>query len=301
MPIRKSKARILFEVLNALLLFAFCFSCIYPFYYVLVYSLSSRSGATQAGLLFIPRDFTLTTYKEIFRIGGVEQAAFVSVARTVTGTALTVFCTSLFAYLLTQRKLRFRKAIYRFMVVSLYINAGLIPTLLLYKALGLLNTFLVYVIPGAVAAFNVVLAKVYIEQIPPSLEESALMDGAGPFAVYRNVILPVSLPILATIAIFTAVTQWNSWFDNFLFAKPIHLRTLQYLLYLFTKDNEAQQLLAAATSPTGVRGPELAQVELNPKSIRMAVTMIVTLPILFVYPFFQRYFVKGILVGAIRG
>ena len=258
-------------------------------------------GAAQGGVYFFPRGFTLTTYKEIFKIGGIPHAAFISVARTVTGTALTVFCTSLFAYLLTQRKLRFRKAIYRFMVVSMYFNAGLIPTLLLYKSLGLLNTFFVYIVPGAVAAFNVVLVKVFIEQIPPSLEESAVMDGAKPFTVYTKIILPLSLPILATIAIFTAVGQWNSWFDNFLFAKPVKLRTLQYVLYLFTKDNEAQQVMASAANVTGSRGPEVGTMVLTPKAIRMAVTMLVTLPILFVYPFFQRYFVKGIMIGAIKG
>ena len=249
------------------------------------------------GVYFLPRGFTLQNYADVFRRPGILQAAGISVLRTVTGTTLTVLACSFFAYLCTKDKMYFRKFIYRFTVITMYFSAGLIPWFLTMRAYGLNNNFLVYILPGAIGAFNVILIKTFVEQLPASLEEAAHIDGAGIFTVFFKVIMPLSTPILATIAVFAAVHHWNSWFDNLIFmvGRP-ELNTLQLMLW-----NILNQAALQAT-----RVAELAQAEqlarqTSPMTIRMTATMIVTFPILFVYPFAQRFFVKGIMLGAVKG
>jgi ABC-type glycerol-3-phosphate transport system permease component len=178
----------------------------------------------------------------------------------------------------------------------MYFNAGLIPYYLTIKMYHLNQSFLLYVIPGAVSAYYVILIKTFIEQLPPSLEESAKLDGAGFFRIFMKIIFPLSMPIVATIAIFSAVAQWNSWIDNFLFSTNPKLKTLQLTLYEYlTQTNRiAQATMQERNSGQAVR-------ELTPAAVRMTITMVVTLPIIFVYPFLQKYFVKGLMLGAIKG
>ncbi|MCL2361476.1 MAG: carbohydrate ABC transporter permease [Defluviitaleaceae bacterium] len=272
------------------------FACIYPFWYIFVFSLSDPMQAIR-GVYFLPRGFTLQNYLDVFTRPGILQAAGVSVLRTVTGTTLTVLACSFFAYLCTKQKMYFRKFVYRFTVVTMYFNAGLIPWFLTMRAYGLNNNFLVYILPSAIGAFNVILIKTFIEQLPASLEEAAHIDGAGVFTVFFKIIMPLSTPILATIAVFSAVHHWNSWFDNLIFmvGRP-ELNTLQLMLW-----NILNQAALQATRITELAQAEQLARQQSPVTIRMTATMIVTFPILFVYPFAQRYFVKGIMIGAIKG
>ena len=292
-----------FDSCNYFILAVLSFICIYPFWYVLMASLSDpREPLTT--LLVLPNAFTLFNYAEVLKMQGIPHAAFISVARTVCGTVLSVSATTFLAYVFTKDNLPAKKFLYRYFIITMYVSGGLIPTFLVYRAYGLRNSFLVYIVPGLVAVYNMILVKTYIENaIPPSLEESAMLDGAGYFTVFIHIIFPLSIPIVATISLFTAVGQWNSWMDNMIYMPPgdTRLTTLQYLLY--QKLNEASRLANAARSGASIQEIEQmrAAMMLTPGSVRMTITMIVTLPIFLVYPFIQRYFMKGIMIGAVKG
>ena len=193
-----------------------------------------------------------------------------------------------------------RKFWYRFFVITMYFNAGLIPMFITMKNLHLTNTFWVYIIPAIVQPFNIILVKTYIESIPKALQEAAEIDGAGILTVFWKIILPTAKPILATIAIFAAVGQWNSFQDTLIYITDQKLYSLQYLLYTYI--NQASSLAAMVrSSGTGAISAAMVATQQTPTSIRMTVSVIVVLPILFVYPIFQRFFVQGIMIGSVKG
>lgn len=285
---------VLADVMIYFLLVIMFFICVYPFYYIFLFSISNPSEA-QKGITLIPRGITISNYITVFKLKGMLNAAMISVLRTVAGTAITLYASTFFAFLVTREKLPFRKLSYRFVIITMYFNAGLIPWYLTMKFYHLNNNFLLYVIPGAISAYYIVLIKTFIEQLPPALEESAKIDGAGYITIFRKVIFPLSKPIIATIMVFAAVGQWNTWFDNFFLVQNPNLKTLQLILYEYLSEANA---LATASNDERTRA---GGVVMTPQSIRMTVTMVTTLPILFVYPFMQRYFVKGIMMGAVKG
>lgn len=275
----------------ALVLLAFA----YPLYYMFIYTVSSPQAAAR-GLILLPEDMTLYNYALVFRSADILSGFFVSAARTAVGSAVTVLCSGIFAFLLSKDEVPHRKIIYRFLIVTMYLNAGLIPWYMTMVSYGLKNSFLLYVLPGAVNAFSVVLIRTYIqESISPSLEESAMIDGAGLPRIFFTIIMPLSLPILATVTVFSAVGQWNSWTDNLFLVSDSRLKTLQLMLY---------EYITKAVPITGsIRdmGEAAIAYKPTPSAVKMTVTMITVLPILFVYPFLQRYFVKGLMIGAIKG
>ena len=232
----------------------------------------------------------------MFQLNNIGTAFVVSAGRAVLGTAITVLCCTFFAYLVTNRYIWGRKIIYRFAIFTMYLNAGTIPWYLLMDALGLRNNFLLYIIPTAISAYYVILIKTYLESLPESLREAAEVEGAGLIKIFTSIILPLCKPILATIAVFAAVGQWNSWFDNLLLVTEPKLQTLQLILYNYL--NSAQTV--ANMSEWDLTQGAAAQVA-TPQSIQVTITVITTLPIIFVYPFMQRYFVKGIMIGAVKG
>lgn len=284
-----------FNIINYVVLSLLIVVTIYPFYYIFIYSISDSIEA-QKGVTIWPAGFSLEAYRTTASLPGIIDAAVVTISRTVIGTVITVFCCALFAYLITKEELPFRKAIYRFVLVTMYFNAGFIPWYLTMKTYGLQNNFLLYVLPSALVGFNVILIKTFIEQLPASLEESAKIDGAGYFRIFASIIFPLSMPIIATIAVFAAVGQWNTWFDNYFLVENPKLQTLQLVLYNFL--NQSSNLSNMTTEQLN-RG-DLVRT-LTPQSIRMTITMLVTLPIVLVYPLLQRYFVKGIMMGAVKG
>lgn len=286
------------NVVIRIILFLSALLCLYPFYYIFIYSISLPSEAAKAGFYILPAGFSLVNYQQMLVRKEIYNSLLISVLRTVIGTGLTVFCSSLFGYLVTKKELIFRRFFYRTIVITMYLNASLIPIYLTYKALHLKDSFLVYVIPGAVSAFFVILIKTYIESLPAALEESAMMDGAKYWRIFINIILPLCGPILATVAIFAAVGQWNSWQDNFFFVSNSKLKVLQLVLWEIL--NSAQTLADSARNGSQVDVSNMAN-RVSPISIRMTITMITTLPIILVYPFLQRYFIKGILIGAVKG
>ncbi|SFS71655.1 carbohydrate ABC transporter permease [Paenibacillus sp. BC26] len=285
----------LFDIFNYTVQILFTLMCIYPFYYILIYSFSDPQQALK-GVFLVPRGLSIVNYTTIFKLDNMLHSFGISVLRTVIGTALTIACCSWFAYAVTKNELYLRKYIYRFLVITMYFNAGLIPWYITMKELGLKNNFLLYILPGAVVAYYVVLLKTFIEQLPQALEESAMIDGAGHFKIFTNVIFPLSMPIVATIAVFASVGQWNTWYDNYFLVSSDNLQTLQLILYNYLTD--AQRIVASSNMQDLNRG--LAS-KISPDSIRITITMVVTLPVMLVYPFLQRYFVKGLMLGAIKG
>ena len=274
-----------------LFLAAFTFLCFYPFYYLIIYTFSDASEAAR-GLSLLPKGLTLKNIQTVLTMDEIPHAMLMSVLRTVCASGLTLIGSSFFAYLMTKREMYLRTFFYRLCVVSMYVGGGLIPTYLVYRAYGLTNTFWVYILPGMVTPYYVILIKTYMESIPRDMEEAATIDGANLGTIFFKIILPLSKPILATIAVFSMVAEWNYWFDTHIYILNERLYTLQYVLYKY------MQLAQKITEQLAKR-PGAAQI--TTLSVRMTITFVVTVPILLVYPFMQRYFTKGLMVGAIKG
>ncbi|MDR1971702.1 MAG: carbohydrate ABC transporter permease [Treponema sp.] len=282
------------NITNIFILGIFAFVCIYPLYYVFINSLSSSAAITN-GVYFLPEELTFDAYQNLSEISGIGSAILVSIARTVIGALVTTLCSSFVSYIITRRQMILKKFIYRFIIFTMYINAGFIPMYLLIARLGLRNNFLVYILPYAVSAYYIILIKTYIESMAASVWESAEIDGAGILAIYFRIIVPLAQPILACIIIFAAVNQWNTWADDFFYmlgGKARNLHCLQYLLYLNLR---SQSISMVNGSFSG------ASVQVTPTTLKMAMTFITVLPILLVYPYMQRYFTKGIMLGAVKG
>lgn len=290
---------IVFNILNYGFFGIFTLSCIFPFYYIFINTISSRSAVARGDVLFYPIGVTLKNYLDILKVDDVFQAFGVSVARTLIGTALMVLATGFIGYLVTKEEMWHRKLWYRFLIITMYFNAGIIPWYMNMNMLGLTDHFVAYIIPGIVAPYNIILVKTYIESIPGELEESAFMDGAGYLTVFWKIVWPLSRPILATIAIFGAVGHWNSFTDSLILMQNTpKLYTLQHLLYNYL--NQATNIGAAMNSGDSAAVAAAAEM-LNNKVIKYTVAMTSIIPILLVYPFMQRYFEKGIMLGAVKG
>ena len=289
-----------FNIVNYLVFIIITVICVYPFYYMIINTISANDLSANGLINFLPSHIHFDNYKQVFGLDGLSTAALVSLGRTVIGTACTVLACAFLGFMFTQEKMQHRKFWYRFFVITMYFNAGMIPTFITMKTLHLTNTFWVYVIPAIVQPFNIVLVKTYIESIPKSLQEAAEIDGAGILTIFRKIILPTAKPILATVAIFAAVAQWNSFQDTLLYITDQKLYSLQYLLYTYI--NQASSLAAMVRSTGGAIGSAAAlATQQTPTSIRMTVSVIVVLPILFIYPIFQRFFAKGIMIGSVKG
>lgn len=290
---------IVFNILNYGFFGIFTLSCIFPFYYIFINTISSRSAVARGDVLFYPIGVTLKNYLDILKVDDVFQAFGVSVARTLIGTVLMVLATGFIGYLVTKEEMWHRKLWYRFLIITMYFNAGIIPWYMNMNMLGLTDHFVAYIIPGIVAPYNIILVKTYIESIPGELEESAFMDGAGYLTVFWKIVWPLSRPILATIAIFGAVGHWNSFTDSLILMQNTpKLYTLQHLLYNYL--NQATNIGAAMNSGDSAAVAAAAEM-LNNKVIKYTVAMTSIIPILLVYPFMQRYFEKGIMLGAVKG
>ena len=242
---------VIFYGMDHVLMFLVMLLCVYPFYYVFIYSLSTPSDA-QKGITFFPRGLTLSNYAQVFRLSGIPSALLISCMRTLIGTVITILCCSLFAYLVTKEKMYGRKIIYRMVVITMYFSSGLIPWYLTMKLYHLNNTFLVYVLPTAISAYYIVLLKTFMEQLPESLEESAKLDGAGYLQIFTKIVFPLSKPIVATITVFAAVAQWNSWFDNYILVSSEHLKTLQLMLYEYLNEASAIATMSNTERNQGV-------------------------------------------------
>ena len=289
----------LFNLINYLIFILFTVACIFPFSYLFINTISDNDLVVKGVINFIPRGLHLDNYKSLLNVSDLSNAFLVSVGRTLLGTAFMVAASAFVGYLVTKQEMWGRKFWYRFLIITMYFNAGLIPWFLNMQMLGLTNTFWAYIIPGIVAPYNIILVKTYIESIPAELEESAQIDGATHMVIFRKIIWPLSKPILATIAIFGAVGHWNSFTDSLILMQSAPtLYTLQHRLYIYL--NTASNLSALMESGGQVSDAVLKSA-LSAKVIKYTISMVTVIPILVVYPFMQRYFEKGIMLGAVKG
>jgi len=292
---RKSLSDATFDVAVYAVAIFVTIATLYPFLNVLAISLNESVDSVRGGITIYPRAFTLENYKVIFAYEGLLQGFKISLLRTIVGTLLGLASASMLAYTLSRPDFQGRRFVSVFLALTMYVSGGLIPGYILIRDLGMINTFAVYVLPGLVSAFNVFVIRSFIDGLPYALQESAKLDGANDFTIYWRVILPLTKPALATIALFLAVGQWNSWFDTYLYNSSNEaLTTLQY---------ELMKVLQSTTQGGGdYRTQNMTQVmaQVSPESVKMAITMVVTVPILLVYPFLQKYFVGGMTLGSVK-
>ncbi len=288
----------LFDVINALIMIFVIVIMIYPFWNTIAVSFNDAQDSLRGGITLWPRVFTTYSYRYIFRNRLMLTAAINSVTRTLLATLTGVFFSSLIAYVISRKELIGRKFITVYFLLTMYVSAGLIPTYFLIKQLHLLNNYLVYILPNMINVFNVIVVKSYMQSLPDSLYEAAIVDGAGHFRCYWQVILPCCKPVLATVALWCAVGAWNSWFDTFLYASSTDsLTTLQYeMMKLLSSSMQTGRDTSSMYNSTN----SLANT-ITPISMRAAVTVVASVPILIVYPFLQKYFVQGVTLGAVKG
>ena len=277
---------------------AFSFVCAYPFYYIFINTISNNKLSESGKVIWFAKSMHIQNYIDAFKIPGLGQAAYISLSRTIIGTLMTVFTAAFLGFMFSRRTMWKRKFWYRFVIVTMYFNAGIIPWYLTMMNLGLTNNFWGYIFPMVVSPFYIILTKTYIESLPGELQEAAEIDGATTLMIFYRVILPISKPILATLAIFAAVNQWNAFQDTLLLMTQEKYYTLQFVLYRYLQSSQSLSAIINATAGTG--GALLGNAQTQ-TSIRMTVTIIVALPILLVYPIFQRFFIKGIMIGAVKG
>lgn len=290
-----SKSDRVFDICNYVLLTIVFIITLYPFLNVLAISLNESTDTVRGGIYIWPRAFTLKNYQTIFGYTTLIQGFKISVLRTVIGTALGLVSASMLAYALSRPDFGSRKFVSTFLALTMYFSGGMVPVYILMRHLHLIGTFWVYVLPGMVSAFNVFVIRSFIDGLPYALQESAKLDGANDFKIYYKVILPLCKPVLATIALFLAVGQWNSWFDTYLYnGNKQHLTTLQYELMKILASTQQGSNMTNANDLAN----QMAQV--SPESIKMAIAIVVTVPILVVYPFLQKYFVGGMTLGAVK-
>ena len=267
---------------------------LYPFYYTIICSFNDGLDLMKGGVYLWPRKFTLSNYELFIGDEGLRHAFFISVARTVVGTVLCTGFTSMFSYALSRNNLMFKKG-YRFLVIfTMYFSGGLIPYYVLLRSLGLLNTFWVYVVPGMVNTFFVMTGINFFASIPESMIEAAKIDGAREIKVLTKIVLPVSKPFLATLALFAAVGQWNSWLDSAYYVRDASLQTLSFKMMTTINQTLAT---AANADVAGQMSQANTATSFTVQATAMAVSMI---PIMCVYPFLQKYFVQGMMIGAVK-
>ncbi|CAN7284076.1 carbohydrate ABC transporter permease [Paenibacillus sp. LjRoot56] len=264
--------------------------CLLPFLYVVAVSVTPESEVVRKGIVIIPESFTFLAYKEVFISHGIGQAYKITLFRTIVGTALNVLFTVLAAYPLSKKYLPGRSTFLIFIVFTMMFSGGLIPTYLLIRSLGLLNSPWVLIIPHLISAFNLVIIKGFFEQLPAEIEESARVDGASELQALWRIILPLSMPVLATISLFYAVGHWNSYFDAIVYLNDANLMPLQVVLRNILLNIASESAESMANSGT-----------VSKFAVQMAAVVVTTVPILIVYPFMQKHFTKGVLMGSIKG
>ena len=268
--------------------------CMYPFYYVIINSISANDISARGDVIFWPKGLHFHNFTSAFKIEGLPRAFLISILRTVIGTSFTVMASAYLGYMFTLEKMWLRKVWYRIIIATMYFNAGVIPMYLIMRQLHLTNNFWVYILPVIVSPFNLV------EAVPREMLEAAEIDGAGTIKIFTSIIIPVIKPIMATVAIFSAVGQWNAFQDTLIYCTDNKLYPLQFVLYQYL--NQASSLASLAQSTTSTQSlAAAAATSQTTTSVRMTITVIVVLPIMLIYPIFQKYFEKGIMIGAVKG
>lgn len=293
--IKRSTGTFIFDTINMVFMLVICFLCIYPIWYVIVNSLNDAKDAMLGGIYWWPRMFSLENYKAVFEDNSVVQSFKVTIGKTLIGTTINVFFTAMVAYPLSKPNLVGRKFYMLMGTITMFFSGGLIPTFILFKKMSLLNNFLVYIIPAAFNFFNLLIFINFFREIPQSLEESARIDGGNEWKVFTYIILPLSKPVLATIALFAGVGQWNDYFGGLMYMTDrVDLEPIQTYLYRMVAQVQSSQVAGS------ISASNITAADTTSTSIKLATMVITTLPICCVYPFLQKYFVKGMMVGAVK-
>lgn len=285
------------RLIDCIIVFIMCLVCfvtLYPFLYCLAYSLSNSITVMTKTVTVFPINFTLENYGVVFKNQLILNSFLVSVLRTAAAIVYSLIVTGLASYAISKSMLPGKKILSLILIVPMYISGGLIPYYVLIHDLHLFNNFLVYILPHGFSAFNMLIMKTYFDTLPPGLEESARLDGAGDITIFFRIILPLSMPIVATISMFVGVWHWNSWFDVMLFVNNIKLMPMQTMLQKLLMENFSADLKAQAAQAMGNNTT-------SPESLKMATIIVSTIPIVCIYPFFQKYFIKGVMIGAVKG
>jgi len=288
----------IFDTVNILLMLLLIVVTLYPFLNTLAVSFNDAIDSVKGGIYLWPRVFSLENYAHVFKQSQIAHATMISVLRTVIGTVLQVFCSAMVAYTISRPEFVLRKFVSISFILTMYFSGGLIPTFLLMRDLHLIGTFAIYIIPGLIGVFNLIVIRSFIEGLPEGILESARIDGAGEFITFIRIVLPLTVPVLATVSLFAGVYQWNSWFDVFLYnSSKKHLSTLQYeLMRVLQNTNTQSSGKQVDFFSEAARGQTV-----TPKAIRATMTIVASVPIIIVYPFLQKYFVHGMTVGGVKG
>lgn len=292
--LKKSGQDWLIDGINITLLLCLLTVTVYPFLNQLAISFNDSNDAVKGGITIFPRVFSTSAYEFMFNNDKLLKASFMSIARVIIGTTTSVFVTALLAYIVTIKGFSGRKFMRRLFIVTMYFNGGLIPFYLTIVKLNLINTFSVYWVPTLIVAYHMLIIASFMQEIPYSLTESAKLDGAGIFTIFMKIIIPICVPVIAAISVFTAVKHWNSWFDVMIYNPSGDFDTLQVFLRRMLLEIEALE---------NIRDQQMAKSEfatLTAQTVRSATTIIVTLPIALIYPFFQRFFISGITMGGVK-
>ncbi|MCR2805794.1 carbohydrate ABC transporter permease [Paenibacillus soyae] len=268
----------------------------YPFWNVFIISLNSAEDTLRGNLYLWPREFSLASYAQILSDSEIWTAIRVTVLRTIIGTPLAVLTISMLAYSLSKRELVAGRFWTLYFVFTMYFGGGLIPYYMVLKSYNLIDNFMVFVVPGLMNVFYMIIVRTFIQGLPQELDESAKMDGANYMHIFFRIILPLTTPVLATIGLFTAIGHWNSWFDSYVFTYKPELKTLQAVLVKILNQYQTGSMVSEAQQMAN----SSKRLAVSPDTIRMAATMVATLPIIMVYPFLQKYFVKGMTLGAVK-
>ncbi|AIQ39285.1 carbohydrate ABC transporter permease [Paenibacillus sp. FSL R7-0297] len=289
----------IFDICNFIFMILLIIVTLYPFLNMFALSFNDANDSVRGDIYIWPREWTLRNFEYVFSESNIFYATFISAARTIVGTVVSVFCTAMLAYTVSRPEYKLKKFVSVTFIFTMYFSGGLIPGYLLIKELDMLNTFWVYIIPGIIGVFNMIVIRSFIEALPEGLMESAKIDGAGDFITFARIVLPLTVPALATVSLFVAVYQWNSWFDVFLYnsSKP-GLSTLQYELMKMLSTTNTSSASSAADAFANAQANKGA---VTPTSVRATMTIVASVPIIIVYPFLQKYFVKGMVVGGVKG
>lgn len=270
------------------------FLALYPVWYTIVVSFNDSEDTLRGGVYFFPRKFTLESYKTVFQDKSIVKAFGITILRTLIGTVASVLFTAMVGYAFSKKHIWGNKVYMIIGTVTMFFGGGLIPTFIMYKNIGLYDNFLVYVVPSLFNFYNMIIFMSFFRELPVGLEESAKLDGANDMLIFVSIILPLSMPVLATIALFNGVWQWNDYFTGVMYINNSDLQPIQTFLYRIIASASASK--AVVSLPAGISAQQVSS-----QSVRLATMVVTTMPIVCVYPFLQKYFVKGMLVGSIKG